>query len=315
MAVNDISQYFKLGDGTAIQNDSQFTSMSADTKIVNTESGDTFKKVSGFSNVFDRVESHGDAVTYSAQTGFTNEQKAQARANIGAMSSSESFGKSLQVDSDYLYLWDQHNYVLSKLSWNDFFDSYDGGNQQGYFKIGRLKIQYFMAPPNEEFTYPYGGYNSTPVAFVSRCTGYDSSNIETYCSDYIGIVNAGSNGCYLSWTQDNHDDYYPILVIGLDDGTTSEQPSSETVVSGTWYYVSTSPTAPSSTTLIPSSSIWKQFTENSDSGGYNGNGYGNTTTYTGSGSHPSDGSYKAKWSRKRPGSNYLYKATGITKVA
>lgn len=140
MAVNDISQYFKLGDGTAIPNDSQFTSMSANTKIVNTESGDTFKKVSGFSNVFDRVESHGDAVTYSPQTGFTNEQKAQARANIGAMSADTSYGKKLGVDSNYLYLRDQNNYDLSKLDIDDLKAVLDIGGSGGSGSVGAVVV-------------------------------------------------------------------------------------------------------------------------------------------------------------------------------
>lgn len=55
MAINDISQYFTLDNGTQIANDSTFASLAANTRIKNKNSGSTFIKNSNYSNVFDRV--------------------------------------------------------------------------------------------------------------------------------------------------------------------------------------------------------------------------------------------------------------------
>ena len=55
MAINDISQYFTLDNGTQIANDNTFASLAANTRIKNKNSGSTFIKNSNYSNVFDRV--------------------------------------------------------------------------------------------------------------------------------------------------------------------------------------------------------------------------------------------------------------------
>lgn len=55
MAINDISQYFTLDNGTQIANDSTFASLAANTRIKNKNSGSTFIKNSNYSNVFDSV--------------------------------------------------------------------------------------------------------------------------------------------------------------------------------------------------------------------------------------------------------------------
>lgn len=55
MAINDISQYFTLDNGTQIANDNTFASLAANTRIKNKNTGSTFIKNSNYSNVFDRV--------------------------------------------------------------------------------------------------------------------------------------------------------------------------------------------------------------------------------------------------------------------
>ena len=54
MAINDISQYFTLDNGTQIANDNTFASLAANTRIKNKNSGSTFIKNSNYSNVFER---------------------------------------------------------------------------------------------------------------------------------------------------------------------------------------------------------------------------------------------------------------------
>lgn len=62
MAINDISQYFTLDNGTQIANDNTFASLAANTKIKNKNSGSTFIKNSNYSNVFDRVSTFAEFI-------------------------------------------------------------------------------------------------------------------------------------------------------------------------------------------------------------------------------------------------------------
>ena len=62
MAINDISQYFTLDNGTQIANDSTFASLAANTRIKNKNSGSTFIKNSNYSNVFDRVSTFAEFI-------------------------------------------------------------------------------------------------------------------------------------------------------------------------------------------------------------------------------------------------------------
>lgn len=65
MAINDISQYFTLDNGTQIANDSTFASLAANTRIKNKNSGSTFIKNSNYSNVFDRVSTFAEFIKAS----------------------------------------------------------------------------------------------------------------------------------------------------------------------------------------------------------------------------------------------------------
>ena len=62
MAINDISQYFTLDNGTQIANDNTFASLAANTRIKNKNSGSTFIKNSNYSNVFDRVSTFAEFI-------------------------------------------------------------------------------------------------------------------------------------------------------------------------------------------------------------------------------------------------------------
>lgn len=62
MAINDISQYFTLDNGTQISNDNTFASLAANTRIKNKNSGSTFIKNSNYSNVFDRVPTFAEFI-------------------------------------------------------------------------------------------------------------------------------------------------------------------------------------------------------------------------------------------------------------
>ena len=62
MAINDISQYFTLDNGTQIANDNTFASLAANSKVKNKNTGSTFVKNSNYSNVFDRYNTFNEFV-------------------------------------------------------------------------------------------------------------------------------------------------------------------------------------------------------------------------------------------------------------
>lgn len=62
MAINDISQYYTLENGTQIANDNTFASLAANSKVKNKNTGSTFVKNSNYSNVFDRYNTFNEFV-------------------------------------------------------------------------------------------------------------------------------------------------------------------------------------------------------------------------------------------------------------
>lgn len=82
----EISRYLVDANGNSFSSDTDLQSLSNNSKIKNTNSGCTYKKVQGTVPVFDKVpfqEGQPDAVLYSQQS-LTTAQKQQARTNIGA---------------------------------------------------------------------------------------------------------------------------------------------------------------------------------------------------------------------------------------
>lgn len=83
----EISRYLVDANGNSFSSDTDLQSLSNNSKVKNTNSGVSYKKVQGTSvPVFDKVpfqEGQPDAVLYSQQS-LTTAQKQQARTNIGA---------------------------------------------------------------------------------------------------------------------------------------------------------------------------------------------------------------------------------------
>ena len=84
----EISRYLVDANGNSFSSDTDLQSLSNNSKVKNTNSGVSYKKVQGTTSgvpVFDKVpfqEGQSDAVLYSPQS-LTSSQKEQARANIG----------------------------------------------------------------------------------------------------------------------------------------------------------------------------------------------------------------------------------------
>lgn len=89
MSNKDISKYLVKEDGTAFATDNDLQALAVNSKVTNVNSGLTYKKTA--SNVYDKtpIEVETEAVLYTEQT-LTNSQKAQARTNINAISSSDA---------------------------------------------------------------------------------------------------------------------------------------------------------------------------------------------------------------------------------
>lgn len=336
MSNKDISRYLTKENGSTFSNDTELLSLATNSKVKNVNTGLTFKKVDG--NVFDKTPieaTNANAVLYVQQS-LTNAQKTQARENIlagradsvtlsgtdlkllniaGTAISSVSLSSLVQGDSFY---------GDTQPDWNTLFTS-STGLDEGDIILSKAFTNYqylifvFGTDDNSpsDLSGPWG-YAIHPVWLLKQLI------VDKYCFGRSNVAKFN-----LTWEFERRWEIDPSQstttrlkhiynnkvciwrVYGVGAGSSS---STETTVAGTWYYVSTSSTAPSSTTLIPSSSIWARYTEGSGSDGYTY--YSSTTTYAGSGSHPSNGSYKATWSRVGgSGSNYLYKATGIIKVA
>lgn len=87
----EISRYLVDANGNSFSSDTDLQSLSNNSKVKNTNSGVSYKKVQGTTSevpVFDKVpfqEGQPDAVLYSPQS-LTTAQKQQARTNIGASS-------------------------------------------------------------------------------------------------------------------------------------------------------------------------------------------------------------------------------------
>lgn len=87
----EISRYLVDANGNSFSSDTDLQSLSNNSKVKNTNSGVSYKKVPGTTSgvpVFDKVpfqEGQPDAVLYSQQS-LTSAQKQQARTNIGASS-------------------------------------------------------------------------------------------------------------------------------------------------------------------------------------------------------------------------------------
>lgn len=86
----EISRYLVDANGNPFSSDTDLQSLSNNSKVKNTNSGVSYKKVTGTTSgvpVFDKVpfqEGQPDAVLYSPQS-LTSAQKQQARDNIGAI--------------------------------------------------------------------------------------------------------------------------------------------------------------------------------------------------------------------------------------
>lgn len=98
----EISKYLVDANGNSFSSDTDLQSLSNNSKVKNTNSGVSYKKVQGTSvPVFDKVpfqEGQPDAVLYSPQS-LTTAQKQQARTNIGA-SGDDAVLYSLQFLTD-----------------------------------------------------------------------------------------------------------------------------------------------------------------------------------------------------------------------
>ncbi len=303
MANNIVSQFFEKADGQEITSDTNLAALGTNVEIVHKNSGDHFKKIS--SNVFDRVDSGGGTVVSITSSNGVATYKDKKGVALGTFAVGKTYsagtglelsGTTFSVDEDFV----KNLGVTTKY-----------GSQKGMILLSdKIKIQYFMIAPNTETTYPYGGYTSNPIALVSRChLGYDSTDPYDYTSDYIGVVDTAKTNCYLAWTQDNVDSKYPVIVIGITDGSTAAESSSEddpTYVSGTWYYIGD---ASPGTSSISSSSVWSSYKTVGSTYGYD---YDTGTYYSGSGSHPSSGTYKGTWTLVR---SNLYKTTSLYRIA
>lgn len=121
MSNKDISRYLVKEDGTAFATDNDLQALAVNSKVTNVNSGLTYKKTA--SNVYDKtpIEVETDAVLYSPQT-LTNEQKTQARTNIGAVNTSDLSGF---VRADVIQVFDQMD--LIKAAFNTGLRNYDIG--------------------------------------------------------------------------------------------------------------------------------------------------------------------------------------------
>jgi len=344
MSNKDISRYLTKENGSTFSNDTELLNLATNSKVKNKNSGIAFKKVGGA--VFDKlpIEVETDAVLYTAQT-LTNSQKTQARENIlagradsvtlsgtdlkllniaGTAISSVSLSSLVQGDSFY---------GDTQPDWNTLFTS-STGLDNGDITLSKAftKYQYLIFVYGTDDNGPSDlsgpwGYSIHPVWLLKQLivdkSCFGRSNVAKFNLTWEferrwEINPAKSTTTKLKHVYDNKVYMWRVYGVGAgSDGTTGGSGSSsstETTVAGTWFYVSTKSTAPSSTTLIPSSSIWAKYKESTGSDSYYT--YSSATTYTGSGSHPSNGSYKGTWKKVGgSGSNYLYKATGIIKVA
>lgn len=92
----EISRYLTDENGNSFSSDSDLKNLASNSKVKNSNSGVSYKKVSStgsWTPVFDKVpfqEGQPDAVLYSPQV-LTNGQKQQARNNIEALGSSEVY--------------------------------------------------------------------------------------------------------------------------------------------------------------------------------------------------------------------------------
>ena len=94
MAINDISQYFTLDNGTQIANDSTFASLAANTRIKNKNSGSTFIKNSNYSNVFDHVSTFAEFIK-ATDFNITSSGSGNAVANISYTASNRTVTQTL----------------------------------------------------------------------------------------------------------------------------------------------------------------------------------------------------------------------------
>lgn len=93
-----------------------------------------------------------------------------------------------------------------------------------------------------------------------------------------------------------------VINIGETETEITPDSADSNIISGTWYYIGSK--SPGSS--VSSSSIWSSYSVVGSSYGYGG------TNYSGSGEHPSNGTYMAVWSKI---SANLYRTTALVKIA
>lgn len=86
----EISRYLVDENGNSFSSDSDLQALSNDSKVKNTNSGVSYKKVSGTSvPVFEKEPFPLDTVLYDTAQQLTEAQKQRARTNIGALATSD----------------------------------------------------------------------------------------------------------------------------------------------------------------------------------------------------------------------------------
>lgn len=206
MAINDISQYFTLDNGTQIANDNTFASLAANTRIKNKNSGSTFIKNSNYSNVFDRVSTFAEFIK-ATDFNIKSSGSGNGVASISYTPSTRTVTQTLTAFATPAELTAASNNLKSQAVGSISVS----GRTVTYKNINGQTLGSFQTQDNDT-TYSAGtGLNLSGTQFNVRIpnvnTEYGNNN------NYLMVMNTAQNKCVpLSFTLNQIFDYVNVKV-------------------------------------------------------------------------------------------------------
>lgn len=273
MAINDISQYFTLDNGTQIANDSTFASLAANTRIKNKNSGSTFIKNSNYSNVFDRVSTFAEFIK-ATDFNIKSSGSGNGVASISYTPSTRTVTQTLTAFATPAELTAASNNLKSQAVGSISVS----GRTVTYKNINGQTLGSFQTQDNDT-TYSAGTglYLSGTQFNVTRSNGTSNLwwNTEVTLGTVAGLaIKARMPGLTKSDV---------INALGYTPAREGSGGSGlGNYVAGDWYVIQSSLHNP-----YAASQIWSDYGSHTDGGGCSGP----STSYWGTGNHPADGTY------------------------
>lgn len=219
MAINDISQYFTLDNGTQIANDNTFASLAANTRIKNKNSGSTFIKNSNYSNVFDRVSTFAEFIK-ATDFNIKSSGSGNGVASISYTPSTRTVTQTLTAFATPAELTAASNNLKSQAVGSISVS----GRTVTYKNINGQTLGTFQTQDNDT-TYSAGtGLNLSGTQFNVRIP--NDRNEFGNNNNYLMVLNSAQNKCVpLSFTLNQIFDYVNVKVA-----TTAVRYGSERIV-------------------------------------------------------------------------------------